>query len=439
MLKYLVLFFCFFVSVAQSKLLGTQEFYLDNGLHTIVIPNHKAPVIKLMLWYKVGSVDEPVGKGGLAHLLEHLMFRGTKKVKGSSFNDIIEAHGGESNAFTSHDFTVFHEFLDISRLEVALALEADRMQNLDISDEAFLTEQKIVFQERKQRISNSPFSRFGEVLDNTLWQNNPYSESIIGSEEEIKSLTKEDVVNFYNAYYSPDNAVLVLSGDIDLQSAKKIVHKYFAKIKPSKNKLKKADFDDMEKISFEVKQQMPEIKQERYVNKYVIPNFAKNIKHTFALMLFSNYYGETDNSYLQRNYVLNNKLLSAQSSYSAFRRGQGVFSVSAVPNDNKTDTAKLIEKSVTEALQSFTQEKLEEEKKKVLSSLVYLQDDPEDAAYIAGQFVALGFGIDEIENYKQYITDVELKDVVDAVNNMLKKSANISAFLQPMEQGNVNE
>ena len=117
----------------EPAIFGAQDFTLDNGLKVVVIPNHKAPVVKLMLWYKVGSVDEPLGKGGLAHLLEHLMFRGTKKVKGSSFNDIIEAHGGDSNAFTSHDFTVYHEFLDISRLEVALALEADRMQNLQIN------------------------------------------------------------------------------------------------------------------------------------------------------------------------------------------------------------------------------------------------------------------------------------------------------------------
>ena len=144
------------IDSSQAKLFDVEEFYLDNGLQVLVIPNHKAPIVKHMVWYKVGAVNEPVGKGGMAHLLEHLMFRGTKKVKDGEFNKIVTENGADANAFTSLDETAYHEFADLSRLELMMALESDRMQNLNITQEAFDKEQKIVYQERKQVIENNP-------------------------------------------------------------------------------------------------------------------------------------------------------------------------------------------------------------------------------------------------------------------------------------------
>ena len=432
MLRILVFILCFCINVAQAKFFGAEEFYLDNGLRVVVVPNHKAPVVKQMLWYKVGSIDEPLGKGGLAHLLEHLMFRGTKNVKDSAFNDVIQEHGGESNAFTSYDFTVYHEFIDISRLEVVMALEADRMQNLVISDEAFETERKIVFQERKERVSNSPFARFGEVMTKTLWQNNPYARPITGLEEEINSLTKEDVVNFYNTYYTPDNAILVLAGDIDVSMARKLADKYFSKIPTKKNIRKKVDFDIAQNASFELRQNLEEIKQARYTKKYIIPHFSDNMEQAFALMVFSNYYGESANSYLRRNYVLTNKLLSAGCYYSPYGRGQGTYSISVVTNNDDFDFDKMINTSLSDALQNFNEKKLEEEKQKILASFVYVLDNPEDAASIVGSFAALGFKVSEIENYAQYIKDVKLEDVIKIVEYITNQSTSIKATLLPM-------
>jgi zinc protease len=438
MLKVLVFILCFFISTADARIFGAQDFTLDNGLKVVVIPNHKAPVVKLMLWYKVGSVDEPLGKGGLAHLLEHLMFRGTKKVKGSSFNDIIEAHGGDSNAFTSHDFTVYHEFLDISRLEVALALEADRMQHLQIDDEAFETERKIVFQERKQRVSNNPFAGFGEILNKTLWQNNPYARPVTGLEDEILSITKEDVISFYDTYYSPDNAVLILSGDIDVVTARKLVNKYFQSIPNKKNNHKEVSFNVVKNSSFKVEQKLGDIKQARYIKKYIINKTNKDFNHILPLMLFSNYFGETDNSYLKRNYVLTGKMISASSSCDAFNRGQGTFAISVV-SDEVSNVEEIVNKALLEALSSFGEKQLEEEKKKILSSLVYMQDDPESAASVMGRFYTLGFPINKIEAYAEYVKGVGLEDVKKAVSDMLTSSTNISAFLLPEENGDKSD
>lgn len=438
MLKTLIFIFCFFISTAEARLFGAQDFILDNGLKVVVIPNHKAPVIKLMLWYKVGSVDEPLGKGGMAHLLEHLMFRGTKKVKDSSFNDIIEANGGNSNAFTSHDFTVYHEFLDISRLEVALALEADRMQNLNVTDEAFETEKKIVFQERQQRVSNNPFARFSEILNTTLWQNNPYARPVTGLEEEILSITKDDVISFYDTYYSPDNAVLILSGDIDVVTARKLVNKYFQQIPAKHKQLKNVKFDVVKNSSFQLEQKFEEIKQSRYVKKYIISLIDKDFKQILPFMLFSNYFGEANNSYLKRHYVMTGKMITASSSCDMLNRGQGTFTISVV-NNNFENIEDEVNKALLEAFNSFDENQLEEEKKKVLSSLVYMHDDPESAAFVMGNFYALGFSIAKIEAYAEYIKGISLEDVKKAISTMLNSSTNISAFLLPYEEAKKDE
>ena len=158
----------FFAAVFPASAYFEQinEFYLDNKLQVIVIENHKAPIIKQMLIYKTGAVDEELGKGGLAHLLEHLMFRGTKKISGNQFNDLMEKNGAISNAFTSQDITAYHQFLSLDKLELAMFAEADRMTGLLIKKDDFVTEQQIVLQERKQRIDNEPTSKFYEIQVN---------------------------------------------------------------------------------------------------------------------------------------------------------------------------------------------------------------------------------------------------------------------------------
>ena len=216
-----------FSESVQAKLFNAQEFMLPNGMQVAVIENHKAPLIKHMVWYRIGSVDEDFGKGGSAHLLEHLMFRGTSKVPDADFNHIMDNLGVVSNAFTNYDVTTYHQFADISKLEALMALEADRMQNLNFNDQAFAAEQKIVLQERKQVVENDPESAFDERLNLILWGNSPYSRPITGTEDEIMALSAADIYKFYYQYYAPNNAILVLSGDIDVKTAKKLAEKYY--------------------------------------------------------------------------------------------------------------------------------------------------------------------------------------------------------------------
>lgn len=431
-IKYFIVFVIFFISLPlASKVFDADEFYLANGLRVIMIENHKAPIAKMMLWYKVGSIDEPNGKSGLAHLLEHLMFRGTKDVSGSRFNDIMLKNGVEFNAFTSHDFTVYHSLFDISRLELVLALEADRMSHLNIDDQSFERERKIVYEERLQRIENNPKSRFQEEVNKIFWDGTPYAHPIAGLKDDINNLTKEDAVNFYKHFYAPNNAVLIISGDVDLKSLYFLVYKYFNNIPKIDNINQQQTFSDLSGQYF-IKKSLPDIQNIKISQSYLIPPVTENLKESFALMLFSSYLGEGGNSFLKRELVKSQKMIAANSSINILSRNLGFFAVSILPF--KEDDDVLIEKSINKALQSLTPAILEQEKKKMLSWLVYIKDNPSDAAYIVGLLASLDLTLEQIENYASNLEYVTLEDVKLAVSNMLHFSRKITAVLTPTSE-----
>ena len=199
------------------------------------------------------------------------MFRGTKKIKGDDFNKIMEENGASSNAYTSQNFTAYHQFVDISRLELAMFLESDRMQNLKISDEAFEKEQKIVYQERKQVVENNPLYKFNEAVQRAFWQDHPYSRPITGTEEEILSLTKKDVYDIYNHFYSPDNAILIIAGDIKPEKALELAEKYYGQI-PAKNITNNRQPEVLDtKNIINIRMQLPKIEISRWLRKYKAP------------------------------------------------------------------------------------------------------------------------------------------------------------------------
>ena len=423
------------LSSAQAKLFDIEEFTLDNGLQVIVIPNHKAPIVKQMVWYKVGSVDEPAGKGGLAHLLEHLMFRGTEDVEDGAFNQIVSDNGGMMNAFTSRDVTAYHEFVDITRLELMMFLEADRMKNLNITPEAFEKERKIVFQERMQMVENNPTAAFGEMMRRTLWQEHPYARPVSGFPNEIISLTLEDAQNFYKTHYVPNNAVLVLSGDIDAVTAQTLAEKYFGKIE-------KTDYEnntEFQNIKNETSSKMlskaPQIETSRFVKSFVVPSLGQDKSLAYAFVLLSAYLGEGDTSQLYRRLVEDEEVAVAVSTaYDFSARSYGTFSISALPAQGVS--VETFEEKLNEALEDSIRrlnwEELHKVKNKVLAGLIYLKDNPSDAAEIVGSLASVGISVEDIENYDQNIEAVKLQDINNAVK-LLRKAVNVQGFLLPQK------
>lgn len=428
-----------FCAEAEAKIFDMTEFRLKNGLQVIVIPNHKAPIVRQMVWYKVGSVDEAIGKGGTAHLLEHLMFRGTKKVKDSKFNSIVAQNGGNSNAFTAQDFTSYYETMDVGRLELAMALEADRMENLDFAKKSFKKERDVVFQERMQVVENNPSAYFGEALRRVLWQQHPYARSISGTPEEIMSLNRDDVMAFYESYYAPNNAILILSGDIEPQVAKSLAEKYFGEIEPRKVGLK-ADFPKLDKqFDARLEMKLPQIKAERMVKLYVAPSVNLDKTEVYPLMVLAAYLGEGETSKLYKKLVLQEKAaLGVSVSYDYASRSYGGFRISATPKEDvKTkDFEAALNKAVRQAVAEITIEEIEKTKAKMLAGQVYLRDNPNDAAYIVGAMAAVGMSVEEIENHAENIRKVSAAEVRQAAKKLFGGAISVTGIVKPAEEAN---
>lgn len=187
---------CWRAGTAEAKLMNLSHFTLGNGLEVAVVENHKAPIVLQMLYYKTGSVNDPKGKGGIAHLLEHMMFRGTKRLPDQAFNRLTEEHGAVSNAYTTYNETGYYEFSDIAKLELMMAMEAERMSGLEMDEAAFAKERDVVLQERRQRFETNPVPLFYETLNKILWQGHPLANPVSGSPEEIKALSVADARDF---------------------------------------------------------------------------------------------------------------------------------------------------------------------------------------------------------------------------------------------------
>ena len=230
-------------SPARAKMFDAEQFTLANGLEVVVLPNHRAPIVTQMVWYKAGAADEPRGKTGIAHFLEHLMFRGTRETPPGAFSRIVAENGGRDNAFTTHDYTAFFQNVAADRLELVMKLEAERMSDLVISDAVVLPERKVIIEERHMRIDNNPSALLNEQVDAALYLNQRYHDPVIGWEREMRELTTADAAAFYGTWYAPNNAVLVIVGDIQTPDAKKLIEQYFGDI-PSQPQPKRPDLTE---------------------------------------------------------------------------------------------------------------------------------------------------------------------------------------------------
>src|SRR6478735_7055795 len=208
------------------------EFTLGNGLQVLVIPDHRAPVIGQLGGYKVGAADEPPGSSGIAHFLEHLMFKGTDTIPTGQFSKIVARNGGEDNAFTNHDVTAYFQRVAKDRLPTVMAMEADRMANLRLSEEDVVTERNVILEERRSRVDNDPGSILQEQMMAALYTKHPYGIPIIGWAHEIAALNREDALSYYKRLYAPNNALLVVAGDVEPDEVKKLAEDTYGKLRP---------------------------------------------------------------------------------------------------------------------------------------------------------------------------------------------------------------
>lgn len=434
MYYFTILLFLVFSNL-EAKLFNAKSFTLSNGLEVVVVENKRAPVISSMIWYDVGSADEEYGKSGLAHFLEHLMFKGTKKFPGSTFSNFISKNGGSENAFTSYDYTAYFQTISSDKIEEVIEMEADRMKNLILTNEQVETEKKVILEERNQRIDSRPSSILDQDMRKSLFPNHTYGIPIIGWNHEIRNLTYDDVIGFYNKYYKPSNAKLILSGNIDYDRAKTIAKKYFGNISSTKNKTERNYLKDPEILSnINVTLDHQDVKQtvwkRIYKSKSIVESITKGIALDFGLEIIAG--GKT--SFLYKKLVEEKKLFSSVGGYyQGFTKGPATVYFYAIPIEDLSESQIKIEidTALEDAIKiGISDEEFDRKKKKYYYNSIYQRDSIGQPAQILGEALSIGLSLDQTLNWDRYIESLTIDDVMNELKVFIKNKDFVTGILK---------
>ena len=408
-----ILLFCF---ESKSNInFNAKSTTLENGLRLIVVENPRAPVVAQMMWYNFGSNIEQRGKSGLAHFMEHLMFKGTKKFPNSYYSDYLSKIGGSENAFTSYDYTAYYQIFPSQHLEKIIELEADRMNNLTLTKKNVEIEKKVILEERFQRIESDPSAQLDESMRTVLFPNDYYGRPIIGWKHEIENLSYDDVIDFYKENYNPNNAILILSGDIKFKNAKKLVNKYYKSIKSSqKIKLNKLNNPDL-KTSTNVELSNENVKQQIWKRIYRTKSYNDSMTQSIALDLGMKILAGGTSSLLYEEFVNKKKIFSMVGGFfQGLTKGNGYIYFYAIPNKKveQSEISDLLDKFIVQAIDGgISEEKLNLEKKKYYFDSIYGMDGILKPAEIIGEALTIGLSLDDIENWNDKLDDINLEMV----------------------------
>ncbi len=417
-----------------------QETVLSNGLKVILLENHKVPEVTFQVWYRVGSRNETWGKTGLSHMLEHMMFKGTKKVKGEEFTRAVEEIGGNDNAFTSNDFTAYFENVSSDRVQVPIDLEADRMQNLQLKEEDFRTERMVVLEERRMRTEDSPQSYLAEQVEATAFQTSPYHWPTIGWYEDIERFTLEDLKTYYKIHYNPANAVLVIVGDFKKDDLLPRLEKAFGSIIKREVSEQKKGIDPPQtgerRITVTREAELPYI-----IMGYHVPNLHH--QDSYALEVIAAILSGGRSSRFYQNLVREKQLaLSADADNALVSKDPNLFTISAQPFPGK-EVGEL-EKALDLEIEHLQKERvglteLEKAKNQLEASFIYGQDSLFSQAMILAQYEMVG-NWKMVEDYIPSIRKVTPEDIQRVAKKYLlpeNRTVGILIPLPPKEGGPV--
>ena len=428
-------------SAAEEKM-GPEvsSFFLDNGLQVVVIPDRRAPVVTHMIWYRAGSADEPPGKSGIAHYLEHLMFKGTKTTKNGEFSTRVAAIGGQENAFTSTDYTAYFQRVTPAALEEMMVLEADRMENLVLTNELIIPERDVVQEERNSRTENNPGSLLREAMTAALYQNHPYGTPIIGWQHEVNSLDKDDAIAFYDKFYTPNNAILVVAGDVEVATVKALATKTYGKVKRRAEPGKRMrPTEPPPRAARRVEMEDPRVRTPSYQRLYLVASYnTADDGEAEALEVLGELLGGGSTSRLYKSLVINQKIAtSAGSWYQGGALDDTSFGVYGAPT-NKTTLSEVevaIDKEIAKLLESgVTDEEVAKTKSRLIKQAVFSQDSQSTLARIYGGSLVLGSTIDDIESWPERIRAVTSDSVNEVARKYLKKKRSVTGYLSPAKQ-----
>lgn len=431
---FLFLFIPFF-SLADTS--PVKSYRLNNGLVLYVKEVHRAPVVFSSVWYKVGSGNEPNGLTGISHMLEHMMFRGSKNYGPGVLEKLVNENGGSQNAMTTNDYTVYYQFMPANKLDVVLQLEADRMHNLSLDDQAFKNERNVVMQERRMRVDNDPQMLLYERLNAAALVNNPYHHLPIGWMTDIENYTIQDLQKWYDTWYVPNNAFIVVVGDVNSEQVYQAVNRYFSAIKPRELPTLKprAEIANLGNTTVNVSApaQMPAV-----FLAFNTPTLAteKNTPTPYALDILSGILCGDNSSRLQKSLVLTQRIAnSVQCSYSPLYLHQNLFYIYAVPNP--PHTIQELTNSITAEIKKvqtnpISAEELERVKTTVKAQKIYERDSLQAQAFAIGAPESLNLPWELIENYPQAIDKINAQDLQNAAKLWLAPMNATIGILHPL-------
>ncbi len=411
------------------------HFTLPNGLEVVVVPDRRAPIVTHMIWYKVGSADEQAGKSGIAHFLEHLMFKGTQKNPAGFFSQVISDVGGRENAFTSSDYTAYFQRVPREHLARMMELEADRMNGLVLTDQVVLPERDVVLEEHNSRVANSPRARLSEQLDAALFLNHPYGRPVIGWRPEIEKLNRQDALEFYRRFYGPNNAIVVVAGDVDAEQVRVLAQNTYGKI------ARRSEFGPRVRpqepppvAARTVTLSDPRVEQATFQRVYLVPSVTTAKRgESEALEVLANIIGGGASSRLYRKLVVEKGLaVSAGASYQGATLDATRFGVYGAPQPGTTLVQ--LEEAVDTVIAEFidkgiSAEELERIKTQLIADSIYAQDNQSTLARWYGGALATGMTVDSVRTWPDRIKAVTADAVRDAARQWLDKRRSVTGYL----------
>ena len=417
------------------------SFTLDNGLQVVVIPDRRAPIVTHMVWYKIGSADELPGKSGIAHFLEHLMFKGTARHPAGEMDRVIAEIGGYSNAFTTKDVTVYHQTVPPDFLDEMMDFEADRMRGLILTEDVIGAERDVVLEERRQRVEVSPQALLAEETAATLYQNHPYRIPTIGWLHEMEQLNRADAVAFYDRYYAPNNAVLVVAGDVEPDAVRALAEETYGKVPrgpdlPPRIRPSEPQYDTARTVTLSD----PRVGVPSFAKGWVTPSYrVAQPGEAEALDLLSEILGGGLRSRFYQEIVVKAGIASAAgANYDGGAYDPGSFTLYGVPQGEHTlaeveaavdaEVIRLIEDGVTPA-------ELEAAKMRYVRSLIFARDEQASMANIYGSRLANDGKVGDIAEWPDRIRAVTPEQVQAAAAKYLDPRLSVTGYLLPSDNG----
>lgn len=420
-----------------------ETFTLDNGMDVVVLPDHRAPVVTHMVWYKVGAVDEAEGKSGIAHLFEHVMFKDTDDLEDGEFASTVARLGGQHNAFTSWDYTAYYQRVAKQHLGKMMALEAERMTDLIIDEDpdgSFITERDVVKEERRQRVDNNPGVILREKVLAEFWKGHPYEITVIGRMDEVEALTPQDGIDFYNKFYSPENTILIVAGDVTGEEVRALADERYGQIEPSglvDGTRKWADVPALTETQ-EIVHSDPKVRQPVWYRYYNGTSQKRDRDFSLALEVGLDVLGGGNTSLLYVALVEEQKLAVNVGTFAwtgLHDNGPAVIYATPSPGVSMDELEAAVMAELTALLETgFSDEDVTRVRNSMAAAAIYARDSQENMANLFGGWLAIGGSIDDLMSYEDDVREVTTEAALAAVRETFAADNHyIEAQLLPAE------